>query len=161
MGTGLLIASRRQAPVVVAYGYEVTPLGGEVADYAAALREHASAVLREAADHAEADDVQVETVVIELPPAEALAELGRERDAEVIVVGTCGESPLRGALVGSTPHRLLQTAGLPCSSSGHDLKLIPIGRPPARWAAGGSGGRLDPSPSRPTIAPRGTTRGTH
>jgi nucleotide-binding universal stress UspA family protein len=40
-------------------------------------------------------------------------ELAAELDARVIVVGTRGESPLRGALLGSTPHKLLQLADRP------------------------------------------------
>jgi nucleotide-binding universal stress UspA family protein len=31
----------------------------------------------------------------------------------VIVVGTRGESPIRGALLGSTPHKLLQLSDRP------------------------------------------------
>ena len=35
------------------------------------------------------------------------------RDATVIVVGTAGESPLKGAMLGSTPHKLLQLSARP------------------------------------------------
>jgi len=38
----------------------------------------------------------------------AVAELAR-----VIVVGTSGESPLRGAVLGSVPHKLLHLASRP------------------------------------------------
>jgi nucleotide-binding universal stress UspA family protein len=57
--------------------------------------------------------VAVETVIVEEDPAHALAELGRDRDARAIVVGSRGEGPVRRALVGSTPHKLLQLADRP------------------------------------------------
>jgi nucleotide-binding universal stress UspA family protein len=41
-------------------------------------------------------------------PAEGLRRLAGEVDARMIVVGTQGESPLRSATLGSTPHKLLQ-----------------------------------------------------
>ena len=56
---------------------------------------------------------EVEAVIVERSPAQALAELAAERDARVIVVGTRGESPIRGALLGSTPHKLLQLSDRP------------------------------------------------
>jgi nucleotide-binding universal stress UspA family protein len=34
-------------------------------------------------------------------------------DATVIVVGTAGESPLKGAMLGSTPHKLLHLSSRP------------------------------------------------
>ena len=36
-----------------------------------------------------------------------------EHDARMIVVGTQGESPLRSAILGSIPHKLLQVAERP------------------------------------------------
>jgi trimeric autotransporter adhesin len=38
---------------------------------------------------------------------EALMSLAAERDARAIVVGTYGEHPMKGAVLGSTPHKLL------------------------------------------------------
>jgi nucleotide-binding universal stress UspA family protein len=52
-------------------------------------------------------------VVVQEKPAAALVRLADERDARLIVVGTRGESPLKGALVGSTPHKLIQLADRP------------------------------------------------
>ena len=46
-------------------------------------------------------------------PPQALVELAKLREARAIIVGTRGEGPLRGALVGSTPHKLLQLADRP------------------------------------------------
>ena len=46
-------------------------------------------------------------------PAQALVDAADEHDALVIVVGTWSESPLRGALLGSVAHKLLQLATRP------------------------------------------------
>jgi nucleotide-binding universal stress UspA family protein len=99
--------------VIVAFGYELNPVAGEMRDYAAALKELGEKRLAEAVEMAASEGVHVEAVVIAEGPARALVQLAGERDARVIVVGTRGESPIRGALLGSTPHKLLQLADRP------------------------------------------------
>jgi nucleotide-binding universal stress UspA family protein len=93
--------------VVAVFGYTVGRLGGEVSDYAAALREHAQEVL------AEAGEDGVETVELERSPVEALIEVADQRDARMIVVGSYGERPLRSVLVGATPTKLLHVSERP------------------------------------------------
>ena len=44
---------------------------------------------------------------------DALLALASEREARLIVVGTYGESPLRSAILGSTPHKLLHLSEVP------------------------------------------------
>ena len=100
-------------PVCVVFGFRANPVGGELTDYRKALDEHAREVLAQAAEAARAEGVVVETVIAEEDPAHALADVGRDRDARAIVVGTRGESPLRGALIGSTAHKLLHLADRP------------------------------------------------
>ena len=46
-------------------------------------------------------------------PAQALVEAADEHDALAIVVGTWSESPLRGPLLGSVAHKLLQLSTRP------------------------------------------------
>lgn len=101
--------------VIIAFGYELNPVAGEIQDYAKALKELATQRLEEGAALASsgADGVEVEAVIVEQAPAHALVALADERDARVIVVGTRGESPIRGALLGATPHKLLQLADRP------------------------------------------------
>jgi len=99
--------------VIIAFGYEVSPVGGELHDYHLALKDLGTKRLTEAKELAADDGANVEAVIVERSPAQALAELGAERDARVIVVGTRGESPIRGALLGSTPHKLLQLSDRP------------------------------------------------
>ena len=99
--------------LVVVFAYEVSRLGGEVSDYAVALQERADEVMAHARHQADAKGVAIEEIVTEEPPAVALLRIGDERDARMLVVGTRGESPLKGALVGAIPHKLLQLADRP------------------------------------------------
>ncbi len=46
-------------------------------------------------------------------PHAALLSLASEHDARYIVVGGWGESPIRGAILGSTPHKLLHLSDRP------------------------------------------------
>ena len=46
-------------------------------------------------------------------PPSALAGLGEQHDARMIVVGSYGESPIKGAILGSTPHKLLHLSDRP------------------------------------------------
>ena len=46
-------------------------------------------------------------------PAPGLAALAEQLGAQMIVVGSYGESPLKGAIIGSTPHRLIQLSPTP------------------------------------------------
>ncbi len=98
---------------MIAFGYELSPIGGEVADYAAALKELALQRVTEAAELALGEGATVEAVIVEQAPARALVELADERDARVIVVGTRGETPIKGALLGSTAHKLLHLSDRP------------------------------------------------
>jgi nucleotide-binding universal stress UspA family protein len=101
------LGKQLEAPVIAAFGYAPSRLGGEVADFAAALREAGEEVLEHAAHQAQAAGSDIETVVVDDRPAEALVRLADERDAQLLVVGTYGMSPLKGAILGSTAYRVL------------------------------------------------------
>jgi nucleotide-binding universal stress UspA family protein len=96
--------------VVAVFAYTVGRLGGEVSDYAQALHEHAQTVLEEARS---TGGEGIEVVELEQSPAEALIEVADQRDARMIVVGSYGERPLKSALVGATPNKLLHLAERP------------------------------------------------
>jgi nucleotide-binding universal stress UspA family protein len=70
-------------------------------------------VLEEARSIARESGVEVELVMRELSSAEALIAVADEHDARMIVVGSYGERPLKSALVGSTPTRLLHLSERP------------------------------------------------
>jgi len=99
--------------VHVVVAYEVHRLGGEVADFAAALAERAQQIVKLATDQAAGLHAEIQTEIVEERAADALVEVADRLDARLIVVGSRGESPLRGALVGSTPHKLMQVAERP------------------------------------------------
>jgi nucleotide-binding universal stress UspA family protein len=107
------LAIRIDGELVIAYGYEYSPLGGEVADLAAALREMGEKLTAEAAERAHNAGLEPRQVVREGDPAQVLAELGKEVEAIAIAVGTRGERPLVGAILGSLCHKLLHVAETP------------------------------------------------
>jgi nucleotide-binding universal stress UspA family protein len=111
LDTALQVARAFGDRVHVVMGYEVNRLGGEVADYARGLRERTEEILAQAQD--QAGDFEIDTEIAEERAPDALMEAATRLDARVIVVGSRGESPLKGALVGSTPHKLLQVADRP------------------------------------------------
>lgn len=115
LATAMEVAAAYGDKVIAAFGYDVNPLGGNVTEYARALREVATARLQEARSIASEAvlNVELEAVIVERSPAEGLAELAKERDARVIVVGTRGEGPFHAAMLGSTPHKLLALADRP------------------------------------------------
>jgi len=67
-------------------------------------------------------------VVVDARPAEALLQVARERNARMIVVGTHGEHPLTGAVLGSVPHKLLHLSRVP-------VLVVPVGAVTRRTAA--------------------------
>lgn len=113
LDTAIEVAKALDDGVHVVMAYEVSRLGGEVADYARALRERAEEVLEHARHQAAAANFSIDTEIIEEMPAQALVDAAERTQARVIVVGSRGEHPLKGALVGSTPHKLLQVSHRP------------------------------------------------
>jgi nucleotide-binding universal stress UspA family protein len=113
LARALDVGTALEAPVIVAFGYAPSRLGGEVADFAAALREAGEKVLREATHQAQAAGGEIDVALVDDRPAEALVSLADDRDAQAIVVGTYGMSPLKGAILGSTAYRLLGLSGRP------------------------------------------------
>lgn len=108
--------------LVIVFG--AAPPGRSVGDewraHAAAIRELAVEASRHAVARAEAAGIETAVAIAEERPAEALADTAVREDARMIVVGTYGERPLRAALVGSTPNRLLYLADRP-------VVVVPVG----------------------------------
>ncbi len=97
-------------------GFGVSPPGSMGDEYRAhrdALRDQAEAMIAEALERAVGAGVDVETALVEDRPSAALVQLADDNDARMIVVGSWKERPLKGAILGSTPHRLLYLAGRP------------------------------------------------
>jgi nucleotide-binding universal stress UspA family protein len=103
LGTGILAV----------FVYERSALATEMRDLDAAVALRAREVLEEARAIAEADGVAFSSEVAEGRIAEALVAAADAHDARAVVVGSYGEGPLRSALLGATPHRLLHICERP------------------------------------------------
>ncbi|MEJ7632431.1 MAG: universal stress protein [Rubrobacteraceae bacterium] len=87
--------------------------GEEFREHRRVLDEIGEKVLGEAEAEARAARIEVEAMILHGKPAVALDAAARERDARLIVIGTYGEGPLRSAILGSTPHKLLHFSEVP------------------------------------------------
>ena len=108
------LAARFDEPLVLVYGAEPPGgLGEEFRAHQRALAEIGRTAIDHAVAGADAAGVRTLVEVLDAKPAQALVEAADRHDARVIVVGTSGESPLRGAVLGSVPHKLLQISDRP------------------------------------------------
>jgi nucleotide-binding universal stress UspA family protein len=108
------LAPRLGLDVVVVFAYYISPLGGgDIKDYHDALARMGEHELGRARADLEAAGVRVETRLVSAKPADALLAVAEEVDAELVVVGTVGESPLSGALLGSVVLKLVQRCRRP------------------------------------------------
>jgi nucleotide-binding universal stress UspA family protein len=107
------LAKQLDRKLVITFAYEVSKFGGEVQDLAHSLREHGESVTGEAAAKAREAGLEPETVIESGQIADALARLATDRGASMIVVGSSGESALKGIVLGSVAHKLLHLASTP------------------------------------------------
>jgi nucleotide-binding universal stress UspA family protein len=114
LDAAIQVAQRYGEELVLVYG--AAPPGGmgeEFKSHLEALLDMGRTATAHALEKVEAAGVSAKVRLVDAKPAEALVQVGNEFDATVIVVGTAGESPLRGAIIGSTPHKLLHLANRP------------------------------------------------
>lgn len=111
----LALAGDLDASVHLVFAFSSSRLGGELKDLDDAIAERGRAVLERGVHHAAAaaPPATVTTRFLKADPTEALIAVADELDARYIVVGSYGERPLKSALVGSTPTRLLHLAERP------------------------------------------------
>lgn len=110
---GLRLAGALGAEVVVTFAYHAGALGGENIELIDALRERGDAVAEEALGMARAAGVQARAELVNDTPAQGLSSVAADEGAQMIVVGSYGEAPLKALIVGSTPHKLMHLTETP------------------------------------------------
>jgi nucleotide-binding universal stress UspA family protein len=100
--------------ITVVFGYAPPGIwGGEIADHEEAIEELGERVLGGARRQAAARDVKVAEELVPKRGVEALIEVADAREARMIVVGSFGESALKGIILGSTTNKLLHLTDRP------------------------------------------------
>ena len=99
---------------MITYGYAPPGnVGEEFKQHREALIELGRKMTGEAKSQAAAAGVDAQVELVEEHGAAALLSVAERHGARFIVVGTYGESPLKGAILGSTPHKLLHLSKVP------------------------------------------------
>jgi nucleotide-binding universal stress UspA family protein len=101
------------AELVVVFAYTVAIPERESADFRHTLEEIGQEATRTALGRASDAGVSARPEIRHERPADAILEVADECDARMIVVGSHGEGPITGALLGATPYRLLHRAQRP------------------------------------------------
>lgn len=115
LAVSVRIARAFGSPLAIVFGYGANPLGGETQDFEHRVRNLGGQRLADAAEtvrHLDAD-LAVDTLVVEMRPVEALVTVAGQRDALAIVVGSAGEGPVVGTILGSVPYKLLHRSRVP------------------------------------------------
>jgi nucleotide-binding universal stress UspA family protein len=116
------LAKEMGEEIVVVFGYAPGGYGGgEIPSHRQAVEEFGEKVADEARRRALAAGVECEVKLLPLKPDHALLQAGEDLDARMIVVGSYGEAPLKGAILGSTPYKLLHTSERP-------VLVVPAGK---------------------------------
>jgi nucleotide-binding universal stress UspA family protein len=100
--------------IVVVFGYAPPGVwGGEIVEHEEAIEELGTKVTHHARERAAAAGIEIEVQMVAKRGSEALIEVASSRRARMIVVGSYGETPLKGAILGSTAYKLLHQASMP------------------------------------------------
>jgi nucleotide-binding universal stress UspA family protein len=114
------LAGPLDAEVVAVFGFHISALGGPGApDFRAELEKLGTRALNRAVSDLEAAGVTVSTRLLEHKPADAILAVAEEVGASLIVVGTEGENPITGAVLGSVVLKLVQRSKVP-------LLVVPV-----------------------------------
>jgi nucleotide-binding universal stress UspA family protein len=114
LGQALGFAQALGDSIVVVFGAAPGGYGGgEVPEQRKAVEEFGNKVTAEAVETAKSAKVECKVELINEHPHQALITAGDKHDARMIVVGSHGENPLKGAIIGSTPYKLVQLSDRP------------------------------------------------
>ncbi len=106
------------ADVCVVFGYYMSAFGGpavegESTDFRGQLEKLGSRAVARAVSDLEAAGISTTSRIEEGKPADVLMAVAKELDASTIVVGTVGENPISGAILGSVVLKLVQRSSIP------------------------------------------------
>ena len=110
--------------IVIGFGYEPGGYGEEHAAHREEVRKFGERVTRRRSSAPREAGVEVELGLVPERPIDALSRSAEKHDARAIVVGTYGERPIKGALLGSMPHKLLHLSERP-------VLVVPVATEPA------------------------------
>ena len=115
LDTAIDLAKRYGDRLVVVFAVEppVRSVGEEFQEHEKALEEVGRRVSASALERAKEAGVEAEAQLVPERPAPAILDVARQHNARMIVIGTHSESPLRGAILGSVPHKLMHVSDRP------------------------------------------------
>ena len=108
------LAELEGARIIVVFAYEIpAAYGGETGDYRRAVRAMAQEATQDAAARLREAGVEHEVELVAERPVDGLVDVAERHGAAMIVVGSNGEHPITGAILGSVPHKLLHVSSVP------------------------------------------------
>jgi nucleotide-binding universal stress UspA family protein len=113
LAEALRLAGPLGAEVVLGFAYHATPLGGNPHEMLDLLRDRGRIVLEEGLQQVRAAGLEGRGELVNDRPAEGLADLVASEGAQMVVVGSYSEAPLKALIVGSTPLRLPHITSAP------------------------------------------------
>jgi nucleotide-binding universal stress UspA family protein len=114
LAAALGIAPALGDEVTVVFGYSPPGIwGGEIAEHEEAIEELGEKVLGKAREQAAGLGAEIGEALVPKRAVQALLDVAEERDARLIVVGSFGEAPLKGIILGSTTNKLLHLTNRP------------------------------------------------
>lgn len=99
--------------VIVVFGYEPYRGAAEIQDHRAALEELGAQLGADAMKQIEGAGAKGKFMLVDNDSVDALMAVADQVDARMIVVGSYGEAPWKGAILGSTPHKLVHLSKRP------------------------------------------------
>jgi nucleotide-binding universal stress UspA family protein len=114
LGKAVELAKLESARIVIVFAYEIpAAYGGETGDYRRAVRELGEQKVAEAVERIRAAGVEHEVELVPERPAHGLVDVAERVGASMIIIGTNGEHPIKGVVLGSVPHKLLHISPIP------------------------------------------------
>jgi nucleotide-binding universal stress UspA family protein len=113
LAEALRLAGPLGADIVLGFAYHATALGGNPHEMNDLLRDRGRTVMEEALQRVKTAGVEGRGELVNDKPAEGLADLAASEGAQMVIVGSYSEPPLKALIVGSTPLRLPHVTDVP------------------------------------------------